>query len=234
MTDAAQEPQPVVPDRPPMIDFRNVTLTYPRGPGVFDVTFGVQLGELAFLVGPSGAGKSTILKLIYLDLLPQYGEVEVNGFLTSRTRRRHVPLLRRSLGLVFQDFRLLPDRSAYENVALPLHIVGLPSREIRERVYSVFEDVGLSDRSHHYPLELSGGEQQRVAIARAIVKNPAIILADEPTGNLDAGTALEVLDLLTFLAHENGSTVIVATHDYNLTARKQARVVEIDQGRLLV
>jgi len=216
-----------------MIEFRDVTLIYQRGPGVFDISFRVNAGELVFLVGPSGAGKSTILKLTYMDLMPQNGEVEVNGFLTHRTRRRHVPLLRRTLGLVFQDFRLLPDRNAYENVAVPLHIIGLSRREIRERVYSALEDVGLSERTHHYPRELSGGEQQRVAIARAIAKNPAIILADEPTGNLDAAIAMEILDLLTFLAEENGSTVVVATHDYTLTTRKQGRLIEIDEGRLL-
>ena len=216
-----------------MIQFRDVTLIYPRGPGVFDIDFYVDVGELVFLVGPSGAGKSTILKLIYMDLMPQSGEIEVNGFLTHRTRRRYVPLLRRTLGLVFQDFRLLPDRNAYENVALPLHIVGLSRREIRERVYSALEDVGLGERTHHYPRELSGGEQQRVALARAIAKNPAVILADEPTGNLDAATSLEILDLLTFLAEENGSTVIVATHDYTLTSRKKGRLIEISEGRLL-
>ncbi|UCH09180.1 MAG: ATP-binding cassette domain-containing protein [Fidelibacterota bacterium] len=216
-----------------MIQFRDVTLIYPRGPGVFDIDFYVDIGELVFLVGPSGAGKSTILKLIYMDLMPQSGEVEVNGFLTHRTRRRYVPYLRRTLGLVFQDFRLLPDRNAFDNVALPLHIVGLARHEIRERVYSALEDVGLGERTHHYPRELSGGEQQRVAIARAIAKNPAIILADEPTGNLDAATSLEILDLLTFLAEENGSTVIVATHDYTLTSRKKGRLIEINEGRLL-
>jgi len=216
-----------------MIEFRDVTLIYQRGPGVFDISFRMNAGELVFLVGPSGAGKSTILKLTYMDLMPQNGEVEVNGFLTHRTRRRHVPLLRRTLGLVFQDFRLLPDRNAYENVAVPLHIIGLSRREIRERAYSALEDVGLSERTHHYPRELSGGEQQRVAIARAIAKNPAIILADEPTGNLDAAIALEILDLLTFLAEENGSTVVVATHDYTLTTRRQGRLIEINEGRLL-
>jgi cell division transport system ATP-binding protein len=216
-----------------MIQFRDVTLIYPRGPGVFDIDFYIDVGEMVFLVGPSGAGKSTILKLIYMDLMPQSGEVEVNSYLTHRTRRRYVPFLRRTLGLVFQDFRLLPDRNAFDNVALPLHIVGLSRREIRERVYSALEDVGLAERTHHYPRELSGGEQQRVAIARAIAKNPAIILADEPTGNLDAATSLEILDLLTFLAEENGSTVIVATHDYTLTSRKKGRLIEINEGRLL-
>ncbi len=216
-----------------MIEFRDVTHTYQRGPGVFNIDFLVDVGELVFLVGPSGAGKSTVLKLMYMELLPHSGEVEINGFLTHRTRRRYVPLLRRTLGLVFQDFRLLPDRNAYDNVALPLHIVGLPRREIRERVYSALEDVGLSKRTHHYPKELSGGEQQRVAIARAIAKNPAIILADEPTGNLDAAIALEIVDLLTFLAEENGSTVVIATHDYTITSRKQGRLIEINEGRLL-
>ena len=215
-----------------MITLIDVSIAYARGPGVFDITFYIAPGELVFLVGPSGAGKSTILKLINLELLPQQGELEVNGFLTHRTRRRQIPFLRRSIGLVFQDFRLLQDRNAYENIALPLHIIGMKRREIRERVYSVLEDVGLSERAHHFPRELSGGEQQRVAIARAIVKNPAIILADEPTGNLDAGTSLEILELLTFLAEENGSTVLVATHDYSLMSRGGGRMIEIEEGRL--
>ncbi|MCH7529046.1 MAG: ATP-binding cassette domain-containing protein, partial [Candidatus Marinimicrobia bacterium] len=199
-----------------MIELRNVSLTYQRGPGVFDINFKINAGELAFLVGPSGAGKSTVLKLMYAELVPQEGEVEINGYITSRIRRNRIPGLRRTLGLVFQDFRLLPDRNAYDNVALPLHIMGLPRREIRERTYSALDDVGLSERVHHYPRELSGGEQQRVAIARAVVKNPDIILADEPTGNLDAATALETLDLLTYLAEDQGCTVVLATHDYTL------------------
>ena len=216
-----------------MINLTNVSLTYQRGPGVFNIDIKIDSGELVFLVGPSGAGKSTIFRLIFAELMPDEGEVEVNGFLTHKIRRRHIPVLRRTLGLIFQNFRLLSDRNAYDNVALPLHIMGLPRREIRERTYSVLDDVGLSNRAHHYPRELSGGEQQRVAIARAIVKNPAIILADEPTGNLDAGTALEILDLLTFLALENHSTVVLATHDYNLTSREHGRLIEISEGCLL-
>lgn len=216
-----------------MIEMRNVSLTYQRGPGVFDINFKIQAGELAFLVGPSGAGKSTLLRLMYAELLPQEGEVEINGYITRRTRRNRIPGLRRTLGLVFQDFRLLPDRNAYDNVALPLHIMGMPRRNIRERTYSALDDVGLSERVHHYPRELSGGEQQRVAIARAVVKNPDIILADEPTGNLDAATALETLDLLTFLAEDQGCTVVVATHDYTLMTKKRGRLIEISDGRLL-
>ena len=208
-------------------------MTYHRGPGVFDLDFEIEPGELVFLVGPSGAGKSTILKLIDLELMPQEGEVEVNSHITHRVRQRQIPFLRRDLGLVFQDFRLLPDRNAYDNVALPLHIMGLPRREIRERVYSVLEDVGLGDRSHHYPRELSGGEQQRVAIARALVRSPTIVLADEPTGNLDAAIALEILDLLTFLMEDTGTTVVIATHDYTLTTRKEGRMIEIAEGRLV-
>ncbi len=216
-----------------MIEMRNVSLTYQRGPGVFNINFKINAGELVFLVGPSGAGKSTVLKLMYAELVPQEGEVEINGYITSRIRRNRIPGLRRTLGLVFQDFRLLPDRNAYDNVALPLHIMGLPRRDIRERTYSALDDVGLSERVHHYPRELSGGEQQRVAIARAVVKNPDIILADEPTGNLDAATALETLDLLTFLAEDQGCTVVLATHDYTLMTKKRGRLIEISEGRLL-
>lgn len=217
-----------------MIEFDNVTHVYARGPGVFDINFKIENGELVFLVGPSGAGKSSLLKLMYAELIAAEGDVTVNGYLTRKTRRKHIPYLRRTLGLIFQDFRLLPDRTAYENIALPLHIVGCPLREIRERTYSVLEDVGLTDRALHFPNELSGGEQQRVAIARAIVKNPVIILADEPTGNLDASAALETMELLTYLAEENGSTVVIATHDYTLMARRNSRLIEIADGRLML
>ena len=216
-----------------MIEFYKVTHVYSRGPGVFDINFKIDDGELVFLVGPSGAGKSSVLKLMYAELIAQEGDITVNGYLTRKTRSKDIPHLRRTLGLIFQDFRLLPDRTAYENIALPLHIVGLPRHEIRERTYSVLEDVGLTDRALHFPNELSGGEQQRVAIARAIVKNPLIILADEPTGNLDASAALETMELLTFLAEENGSTVVVATHDYTLMAKRNSRLIEIDKGRLI-
>ncbi|MFC1480780.1 cell division ATP-binding protein FtsE [Candidatus Neomarinimicrobiota bacterium] len=216
-----------------MIEFNNVTHVYSRGPGVFDINFRIEDGELVFLVGPSGAGKSSLLKLMYAELISQQGDITVNGYLTRKTRSRDIPYLRRTLGLIFQDFRLLPDRTAYENIALPLHIIGLTRREIRERTYSVLEDVGLTDRALHFPNELSGGEQQRIAIARAVVKNPLIILADEPTGNLDASAALETMELLTYLAEENGSTVVVATHDYTLMAKRKSRLIEIDNGRLI-
>ncbi|MCK4578066.1 MAG: ATP-binding cassette domain-containing protein [Candidatus Marinimicrobia bacterium] len=216
-----------------MIELRKTTLKYQRGPGVYDINFTIGAGELVFLVGPSGAGKTTLLKLMYADLLPQEGEVEVNGFITSHMRSKSIPHLRRTLGLVFQDFRLLPDRNAYDNIALPLHILGLQRKDIRERTYAALDDVGLIDRAHHYPRELSGGEQQRVGIARAIVKNPITILADEPTGNLDAGNSMETLDLLTYLANENGSTVIIATHDYSIVSKKRGRLIEINEGRLL-
>ncbi len=216
-----------------MIEFQNVTHVYSRGPGVFDINFKIEDGELVFMIGPSGAGKSSILKLMYADLIPKEGDVTVNGYLTRKTRSKDIPHLRRTLGLIFQDFRLLPDHTAFENIALPLNILGLNSREIRERTYSVLEDVGLTNRALHFPRELSGGEQQRVAIARAIVKNPLIILADEPTGNLDAGAALETMELLTYLAEGNGSTVVIATHDYTLMTRRNSRLIEIDNGRLI-
>ena len=214
-----------------MITLIDVSIAYARGPGVFDITFYVAPGELVFLVGPSGAGKSTILKLINLELLPQQGEVEVNGFLTHRTRRRQIPYLRRSIGLVFQDFRLLQDRNAYDNIALPLHIIGMKRREIRERVYSVLEDVGLNERAHHYPRELSGGEQQRVAIARALSNEPDLILADEPTGNLPTDMGEGVMQTLEDL-NRQGVTILMVTHNDEL-GRRAHRRVHIQDGHLL-
>lgn len=215
-----------------MIHLRNVRMLYPDGAGVECVNLDVHRGEFVFLVGPSGAGKSTVLKLIYMDERPQEGVVVVHDFDSLHIKRKQIPYLRRLLGIVFQDFRLLPDRDVFENVAFALRVTGAKRREIRRKVLRVLAEVGLSHKRHRMPHELSGGEQQRVAIARALVNEPLALLADEPTGNLDPDTAREVLELLEKI-NLKGTAVLMATHNYGLVERAGKRIVRIQGGRTL-
>ena len=189
----------------------------------------IEDGEFAFLVGPSGSGKSTILKLITGELKPTSGSVHVNGYSLERIRRREVPYLRRTVGVVFQDFRLIHTKTVYDNVAFAMRVVGAREREIRERVPYVLELVGLDTKSRRHPQELSGGEQQRLAIARALVNNPSTIIADEPTGNLDPARSLEIMTLLQEI-NNLGTTVLVVTHEMELVERFAKRVIAIDDG----
>ncbi|MDZ7385218.1 MAG: cell division ATP-binding protein FtsE [candidate division KSB1 bacterium] len=215
-----------------MIHLRNVRMVYPEGGGVECVNLDVHNGEFVFLVGPSGAGKSTVLKLIYMEERPQEGVVMVDKFDSLHMRRRDLPYLRRLLGIVFQDFRLLPDRNVFDNVAFALRVTGAGRKEIKRRVLRALAEVGLSHKRNRMPHELSGGEQQRVAIARALVNEPLAILADEPTGNLDPDTAQEVLWLLEKI-NLKGTAVLMATHNYALVERAGKRVVRIEGGRTL-
>ncbi|MCR4440182.1 MAG: cell division ATP-binding protein FtsE [bacterium] len=215
-----------------MIHLRNVRMLYPDGGGVECVNLDVHRGEFVFLVGPSGAGKSTVLKLIYMDERPQEGVVMVHDFDSLHIKRKQIPYLRRLLGIVFQDFRLLPDRDVFENVAFALRVTGAKRREIRRKVLRVLAEVGLSHKRHRMPDELSGGEQQRVAIARALVNEPLALLADEPTGNLDPDTAREVLELLEKI-NLKGTAVLMATHNYALVEKAGKRIVRIQGGRTL-
>jgi len=210
-----------------------VTMEYPRG-GVALQNINVHLdrGEFVFLTGPSGAGKSTFLRLIYRELLPTRGRVIVDGQNLLRLHRRQVPFLRRKIGVVFQDFKLLPDRTVYDNVAFALVVTEAPPREIRRRVPEVLKLVGLEHKQRAYPHELSGGEQQRVAIARAIVNKPRIVLADEPTGNLDPDTAWEIMQLL-LAVNRWGATVVVATHNEALVNALRQRVITLRSGRIV-
>lgn len=212
-----------------MIGFNNVTYTYPNGMGVFNVHLRILPGEFAFLIGPSGSGKTTILRLIYMDLLPNKGEVNVNRYTSKKIRKRKIPHLRRDIGMIFQNFNLLNDRNLFENVALPLHIVGCAKKEIRDRVMALLIEVGLEDKAYEYPWELSGGEQQRACIARGLVKDPDIILADEPTGNLDPSTALQIIKLLERI-NRKGTAVLMASHNYRLINELGHRFVEIKNG----
>jgi cell division transport system ATP-binding protein len=216
-----------------MIRFTHVTKEYPRtGRALNDVSFFIGKGEFAFLTGPSGAGKSTILKLVFMEEKPTSGEVLVSGMLASRIRRHEVPLLRRRLGIVFQDFRLLEDRTAAENVAFALEVTGAPRDAIPGRVSRLLTQVGLASKAGSYPRELSGGEQQRVAIARALVNDPMVLIADEPTGNLDERATRGIFQLLRDI-NAAGTAVLMATHDLDLVRRSDYRVIEINRGQIV-
>ena len=213
-----------------MIEFVDVVKSYTAGNTALQgVSMLIEDGEFVFLVGPSGSGKSTILKLITGELKPTSGSVHVNGYSLERIRRREVPYLRRTVGVVFQDFRLIDSKTVYDNVAFAMRVIGAREREIRERVPYVLELVGLDTKSRRHPSELSGGEQQRLAIARALVNNPSTIIADEPTGNLDPARSLEIMTLLQEI-NNLGTTVLVVTHEMNLVEQFAKRVISIDDG----
>ena len=213
-----------------MIEFSDVVKSYEQGTVALNgVSMQIEDGEFCFLVGPSGSGKSTIIKLITGELKPTSGTVHVNGYSLERIRRREIPYLRRTVGVVFQDFRLIHNMTVYENVAFAMRVVGAREREIRERVPYVLELVGLESKSTRRPGELSGGEQQRLAIARALVNNPSTIIADEPTGNLDPERSFEIMALLQEI-NNLGTTVLVVTHAQNLVELFDKRVIVIDEG----
>jgi cell division transport system ATP-binding protein len=197
-----------------------------------DVSLEIDRGELVFLTGSSGAGKTTLLELLFAAERPNEGQILVLGRNIARLRESAIPALRRRVGVVFQDFKLLQHRTVEENVSMSLDVVGTPRREARARVFSMLKQVGLQQRRHHHPVSLSGGEQQRVAIARALVAEPEILLADEPTGNLDPDLTLEIMDLIAAAA-TRGTTVIVATHDHSLIDRYRKRTLRLDAGRLV-
>ena len=213
-----------------MIEFNNVTKSYSVGTRALrGITMQIEDGEFAFLVGPSGSGKSTIIKLITGELKPTSGTVHVNGYSLERIRKREIPYLRRTVGVVFQDFRLIETKTVYDNVAFAMRVIGAQEKEIKERVPYVLELVGLETKSRRHPNELSGGEQQRLAIARALVNNPSTIIADEPTGNLDPARSLEIMSLLQEI-NNLGTTILVVTHEMNLVERFSKRVIAIDDG----
>ena len=213
-----------------MIEFSNVTKAYSVGTQALrGISMQIEDGEFVFLVGPSGSGKSTIIKLITGELKPTSGSVHVNGYSLERIRRKEIPYLRRTIGVVFQDFRLIENMTVYDNVAFAMRVVGAGTAEIRSRVPYVLNLVGLEHKSRRHPGELSGGEQQRLAIARALVNNPSTIIADEPTGNLDPGRSLGIMTLLQEI-NRLGTTVLVVTHEQNLVDQFVNRVITIDDG----
>jgi len=215
-----------------MIQFENVTATYADDVGIFDLSFHIEKGEMVFLMGPTGAGKSTVLRTIYKDIPLNDGSLYIDGQDITYMRSHKIPYYRRKIGMIFQDFRLIEDRSVFENVALPLHISGLPKKDIKSKVSEILEKVGLDSVAKMRPSQLSGGEQQRVSIARALVKDPVVILADEPTGNLDPNVSDEILDLLE-LATNNGTSVLMSTHNFPLIRPRKKRYIELNDGRLV-
>lgn len=217
-----------------MVQMNDVKMVYgnTEAAALNGISFTINEGEFVFLVGPSGSGKTTIIKLITGELSPTSGQITVNGFDMQGIKRRKLPKLRRTLGVIFQDFRLIDKMTVYENVAFAMRVVGASNKEIRRRVPQVLELVGLADREKRFPAELSGGEQQRVAIARAIVNDPAIVIADEPTGNLDPETSWDIMDIFNRI-NLAGTTIVMATHDKTIVDTMQRRVIAIEDGHIV-
>lgn len=216
-----------------MLEMRHAGKIYPGGSvALEDINVEIKAGEFVFLVGPSGAGKSTFIRLISREIELTSGQIFVDGVDVMKLKRRDIPYLRRQLGIVFQDFRLLNNRTAYENVAFAMQVIEAPSHKIRRRVEEVLELVGLKDRGDAYPGEMSGGEQQRIAIARAIVNDPLLVIADEPTGNLDPETSMEIMNIFSQI-NANGTTIIMATHDKTMVDYMQKRVIALENGRIV-
>jgi cell division transport system ATP-binding protein len=235
---APSAPVPVSPSEPrpvtsrTVIEFRGVSKLYQGDVGLDRVTFSIDRGEFVFLVGSTGSGKSTLMRLLIKELDPTDGTIRVAGHDLSEVTRRRVPYFRRNVGVVFQDFKLLPNRTVYDNVAYALQVTGGTRKEIRAKVPDILRLTGLSTKLHNMPHQLSGGEQQRVSIARAFVNHPPLLLADEPTGNLDPETSIDIMRLL-YRINRTGTTVLVATHDQAMVDRMRRRVLELDEGQLV-
>ncbi|MGB9707097.1 MAG: cell division ATP-binding protein FtsE [Microgenomates group bacterium] len=215
-----------------MIKFENVTKKFGEITALDSVSFQINPGEFVFLIGPSGAGKTTIARLILREYLPTEGIIEVAGMDLTKIPRKKIPQLRRMVGVVFQDLKLLADRTVFENVATTLKVLGEKEEKISEEVANILELVGLTDRADFFPAQLAGGELQRVCIARAVVGKPEVVIADEPTGNLDIGTARQIVKLLKKI-NEMGKTIIMATHNFEIVNTFQERVIELDKGRII-
>ncbi|GGJ01067.1 cell division ATP-binding protein FtsE [Paenibacillus hunanensis] len=216
-----------------MIEMQDVWKTYANGAHALQgVSVKIDRNEFVYVVGPSGAGKSTFMKLMYREEKPTKGQISVNGFNLGKLKQRKIPLLRRNIGVVFQDFRLLPKLTAYENIAFAMEVIEAPRKQMKKRVMEVLELVGLQSKANRYPDHLSGGEQQRIAIARAIVNNPSVIIADEPTGNLDPETSFGIMQLLDEI-NFRGTTIIMATHNKDIVNSMRRRVLAIENGQIV-
>jgi len=213
-----------------MLIINHVQFSYNNQPVFYDLNLEVQQGEFVFLIGKSGVGKTTLLKMIYMDCFPQSGYVQVREYSSESIKPKEIPLLRRKIGIIFQDFQLLTDRNVYDNLAFVLQVIGTPKREIKKRIFYALSEVGLAHKQTNMPHELSGGEKQRVAIARAIINEPFLILADEPTGNLDPETADEILSILKKI-NSRGTTVIFATHNYELIRSFDTKIIKLEDGK---
>ena len=225
--------QQTVAAQEPIIEFRGVSKTYQSGTHALeDVNIKINPGEFVFIVGSSGAGKSTFMKLIMREEKANTGKITVNGFNLTTMKRKNVPLLRRSMGIVFQDFRLIPTMNVFQNVAFAMYVVGASGRDIRREVSKALSKVGLGHKARSMPSQLSGGEQQRVGLARALVNSPDLIIADEPTGNVDPNMSYEIVSMLTEI-NKHGTTVLMVTHDHNLVRDFNHRVIMLDAGRIV-
>ena len=216
-----------------LIRLKNVKKTYKTGTtAIYDLSLNIQKGEFVFIIGSTGCGKSTLIKMLYREEKPTEGKILVGGLDVGKIKNRKVYKLRRKIGIVFQDYHLLPNSTAYENVAFALEVLGLPKAEIHSKVMKVLDLVGLKTKAKQYPAHLSGGEQQRVAIARAIVNGPKILICDEPTGNLDPKTSMEIMEVLKAI-NELGTTIIMVTHDIDIVDIMKKRVILLDSGRIV-
>ena len=216
-----------------MIEFQNVSYSHSKGYGLSNLNIQIEDGDFTFLIGPTGSGKTTLMRLMYFDLYPDAGIVNINGFSSSNINRKLISRARRKIGMVFQDYKLLEDRNLFENIALPLHVMGFSVRDIPDRVDEALDLVGLQGKEKHLPHEMSGGEQQRACLARAIIKEPDLILADEPTGNLDPVASFELVRLLETI-HETGTTILMASHNYNLIKGRGMPIYELKEGNIRV
>lgn len=218
----------------PLIQLKDVSVNYGKKgeDALKHVNIKVEKGDFAFIVGPSGAGKSTLIKLLLREITPSKGQVLVNGYDLGRMKRREIPAFRRTLGVVFQDFRLIPTKTVFDNVAFALQVTGVSDKHIRRRVPYILELVGLAGKARCYPQEISGGEQQRVALARALVNNPSLLIADEPTGNIDPDLSFKIVDLLNEI-NKCGTTILMVTHEHELVSRFDRRIITIDNGMVV-
>jgi len=213
-----------------MLSFNHVDFQYSNQPVFNDLNLQVSQGEFVFLIGKSGVGKTTLLKMIYMDLLPDSGDVQVGDYSSESIRNKDLPFLRRNIGVVFQDFQLLQDRNVYDNLAFVLQVTGIPKKQIKRKILNALSDVGLAHKQNNMPHQLSGGEKQRVAIARAIINDPFLVLADEPTGNLDPETTEEILTILKKI-NSRGTSMIFATHNYEVVRRIDSKIIRLEGGR---